>query len=169
MNVTLKKPYIPISLEISPIIRELLLRTENVKNWFGLGMLLHVSRRKLQMIRQKDHRDLERAKIQLFKRWIENNIDVSWIKLAKSLEHLGELIAAEDILKEWNSGMLSTFNVLLNEEVEFEFKYLLWTLATFLCSCIALLMVFTFLPAHASEQGNVIGLVSVYCVQKKCN
>ena len=110
MYVTLKKPYKPISLEISPIIRELLLRTENVKNWFGLGMLLHISRRELQVIRQKDYRDLERAKIQLFKRWIENNIDVSWIKLAKSLERLGEIIAAEDILKEWNSGMLSSFS-----------------------------------------------------------
>ena len=76
-------------VEITPLIRELIIRTEGVNDWQLLGYNLRVSERDLKRIRHRsDPKDAERAKIELFHKWLKNE-GASWVKLSAALETLG--------------------------------------------------------------------------------
>ena len=94
-------------IDITPIIRQLLVLTEKVYNWFGLGMYLRVNKIDLQKIKKRNPKDFQRAKIELFQKWINNNLDVSWKTFARGLESIGNLYEASVINNAIKAGMLS--------------------------------------------------------------
>ena len=80
-------------------LTDLLANTENIKNWYSLGVELSISTFDLKLIEVKHKNDNDKAKEELFIKWLQSDNSASWEKLGAALHHLGYYDTASRIRK----------------------------------------------------------------------
>ena len=80
-------------------LSELLAITENIKNWYSLGVELSISTLDLKLIEVKHKNDNDKAKEELFIKWLQSDNSASWEKVGAALHHLGYYDTASLIRK----------------------------------------------------------------------
>ena len=83
----------------SLVLTDILDETEQITKWYELGVHLKLPTKELDNIEKKfsaNHGSL-RCKIELFKLWMETNLDASWEQLARALEKCGQTVLANGI------------------------------------------------------------------------
>ena len=74
--------------------------------WYQLGIQLDFESCDLDIIKENNCGDIEKAKLDLFSKWIQSNKEASWAKLIVALKQLKLYQLSNNILIEYGGGML---------------------------------------------------------------
>ena len=81
-------------------ILDILQETDQVTDWFSLGVFLKMPSKVLKDIERRfSDEGLQRCKIELFSSWVERDLDASWEQIALALEKCNQNATADRIRK----------------------------------------------------------------------
>ena len=93
------------SSKLATFMKDALEEIQSVGDWYGLGQQLGVPDNDLNYIQEKNAQ-LQRAKLELFKKWTEINKSYSMNKLASALYQSGYSKLANNIWQKYPSKFL---------------------------------------------------------------
>ena len=79
--------------------------TQDVKDWYNLGLQLGFVQHELDIIKQASYGNLDKAKMDLYTKW-EDDGSASWGRMIEALRAIGYGNKAEELSKKYEYGKL---------------------------------------------------------------
>lgn len=76
-------------LDSTPSVKEVLNETEEVTEWYSLGIRLDIKCDVLDQIERNYNGDAERCKTEVLKFWLRNTEERTWGRLAQAINQMG--------------------------------------------------------------------------------
>ena len=76
------------------------IHTLKIDNWYGVGLELDIESHCLDEIKRNNPQDVYGQKVAMFNKWLNQDINATYGKLAKALLEVGETACAEKLAKD---------------------------------------------------------------------
>ena len=76
------------------------IHTLKISNWHGVGLQLGVEKYDLDIIAQDYPQDRKRQKVEMLSRWLQQDLNATYGKLAMALLAVGEATCAEKLARD---------------------------------------------------------------------
>ena len=86
-----------------PTLLQLLDELEKLDNWFMFGTRLGVPVNQLRKIESSHQLSIDRCKVDMLQYCLDNRVDISWVKIAETLEKTDQLALAAKIRQKYLS------------------------------------------------------------------
>ena len=85
-------------LDEKPVLKKI--HTLTIEDWYGVGLELDIEMNCLNEIKRNHQQDAKGQKVAMFKKWLNQDMNATYGKLAKALLEVGETACAEKLAKD---------------------------------------------------------------------